>query len=143
MFFDADEGVLVYLENVKVSDPRFTLTGAKELKIFFDREQTQNNAASEKTAGLGANFGDVKKLIATGAVRILQKGVGGKEPVEASGALLNYNIQNREIIISGGFPWVKQGNLSPAPSPPTSPSASSTTAPSPPVATGKWAAISS
>ncbi len=111
MFFDAEEGVLVYLKNVKVTDPRFTLTGANELKIFFDKKPVKNDADPEKAAGIGANFGDVKKLLATGAVRILQKGVAGKEPVEASGAILNYNIKSGEIIISDGFPWVKQGKF--------------------------------
>ena len=111
MFFDAEEGVLVYLKNVKVTDPRFTLTGANELKIFFDKKPEKEEADPKKSAGLGANFGDVKKLLATGAVKILQKGVAGKEPVEASGALLNYDIMSGEIIISGGYPWVKQGKF--------------------------------
>lgn len=109
MYFDAEEGVLVYLKNVRVTDPRFSLSGANELKIFFDKKPGQEKAEPKKAAGPVANFGDVKKLLATGAVKILQKSVGGKEPVEASGALLTYNVQSGEIIISGGFPWVKQG----------------------------------
>ncbi len=111
MFFDANEGVLVYLKNVRVTDPRFTLSGASELKIFFDKKPDEPKAKEEKGVGPTANFGDVKKLIATGAVRILQKSVGGKEPVEASGGLLTYNIKNGEIIISERFPWVKQGKI--------------------------------
>ena len=38
MYFDADEGVLVYLKNVTVKDPRFDLSGANELKIFFEKK---------------------------------------------------------------------------------------------------------
>ena len=109
MYFDAEEGVLVYLKNVRVKDPRFTLDGANELKIFFDKKKPAEKKPKEaKGAGPTANFGDVKKLIATGAVKILQKGVDGKAPVEASGALLNYDVQSGEIIISGGYPWVRQ-----------------------------------
>ena len=111
MFFDANEGVLVYLKNVRVTDPRFTLSGASELKIFFDKKPDDKTAKEGKSVGPAANFGDVKKLIATGAVRILQKSVGGKEPVEASGGLLTYNIKSGEIIISERFPWVKQGKF--------------------------------
>jgi lipopolysaccharide export system protein LptA len=105
MYFDSDEGVLVYLKNVKVADPRFNLSGAEQLKVFFDKKPEKEGKAQ---AGPG-NFGDVKKLVANGAVRILQKGVGGKEPVEASGGLLTYNIKSGEIIISERFPWVRQG----------------------------------
>ena len=38
MYFDPDEGVLVYLKNVTVKDPRFDLSGANELKIFFGKK---------------------------------------------------------------------------------------------------------
>lgn len=116
MYFDADAGVLVYLENVKVVDPRFNLSGAKELKVFFDKKPGDKKAATKNEGGMNlsgttANFGDVQKLVANGAVRILQKGVAGKEPVEASGAVLTYNVPKGEIIINGGYPWVKQGSF--------------------------------
>jgi len=41
-FFDSKEGLLVFLKNVVVADPRFSLTGADEVKVFFDsREETE------------------------------------------------------------------------------------------------------
>jgi len=114
MYFDSEEGVLVYLKNVTVTDPRFNLSGASELKVFFDKPEPKEKPATEKeeSGGLGptANFGDVKKLVASGAVKILQKSVGGKDPVEASGAILTYDVPKGEIIINGGYPWVKQGS---------------------------------
>lgn len=110
MYFDADEGVLVYLGNVKVTDPRFNLSGAQQLKVFFEKkpEKKEVKKKSKEPAGMG-NFGDVQKIIAEGAVRIDQKGVNGKEPIQASGRILTYNIPTGEIIIHGGYPWVKQG----------------------------------
>jgi lipopolysaccharide export system protein LptA len=124
MYFDAEEGVLVYLKNVSVSDPRFTLKGADELKVFFDKKDPKKTAPTEKkeddknkavkkpeASGPAANFGDVKKLIATGTVHFVQKSVGGKEPVEASGGILTYDVPKEEIIISQRYPWVKQGNF--------------------------------
>lgn len=113
MFFDAEEGVLVYLKNVTVTDPRFTLNGANELKVFFDKKETPKGEEKDgkESKSPEASFGDVRKLVATGAVRILQKGVAGKEPVEASGAILTYDIASEEIIISGGYPWVLQGDF--------------------------------
>lgn len=129
MYFDAEAGVLVYLKNVTVNDPRFTLTGADELKVFFDKKEPKKPAPTDKKegdkkeadkkevtkkpepAGPAANFGDVKKLIATGTVRFVQKGVAGKDPVEASGGILTYDVPKGEIIISQRYPWVKQGNF--------------------------------
>lgn len=114
MYFDADAGVFVYLKNVRVADPRFALSGANELKIFLGKkpeENTEKPTAPEKPAtGLGAKFGDVERIVATGAVRILQKQPeAGKEPVEASGAIFTYHTGSGEIVLSGGYPWVKQG----------------------------------
>lgn len=128
MYFDAEAGVLVYLKNVTVNDPRFTLTGADELKVFFDKKEPKKTTpenkkgegekkdpkdATKKPGAIGptANFGDVKKLIATGTVRLVQKGVAGKEAVEASGGILTYDVPKGEIIISQRYPWVKQGNF--------------------------------
>lgn len=114
MYFDAEAGVLVYLKNVRVSDPRFDLAGADELKVFFDQKESKKPAAGSKKSeisGPAANFGDVKKLIATGTVRFVQKSVAGKEPVEASGGILTYDVPKGEIIISQRYPWVKQGKF--------------------------------
>ena len=33
----------------------------------------------------------------------------GKEPIEASGAIFTYHLKTGQIILSGGYPWVKQG----------------------------------
>lgn len=139
MYFDAEAGVLVYLKNVTVTDPRFTLSGIDELKIFFAKKDPKKPAGSDKSKdgikepapndskkpetdkkdtgkkpeaiGPAANFGDVQKLIATGTVRLVQKGVGGEEPVEASGGLFVYDVPKGEIIISQRYPWVKKGNF--------------------------------
>lgn len=114
MYFDADEGILVYLKNVKVTDPRFNLSGASQLKVFFEKKpekkpEKQDAKDKAKEPGGMGNFGDVQKLVAEGAVLIDQKGVGGKDAVQASGRILTYNIPTGEIIIHGGYPWVKQG----------------------------------
>ncbi|MBC7980213.1 MAG: hypothetical protein H7Y36_06595 [Armatimonadetes bacterium] len=116
MYFDANAGVLVYLNNVRVTDPRFTLTGANELKVFFTKKPEDKPKVSKKKndleiGGGTTNFSEVERIVATGAVRLLQKGVAGKEPVEASGGILTYNIPKGEIIISERFPWVKQGTF--------------------------------
>jgi hypothetical protein len=114
MYFDADAGVFVYLKNVRVADPRFSLTGANELKIHLAKKPEEPAAdkpeADKPSMGLGAKFGEVERIVATGAVRILQKQPqAGKEPVEASGAIFSYHTGSGDIVLTGGFPWVKQG----------------------------------
>lgn len=123
MYFDADAGVLVYLKNVTVNDPRYNLSGADELKIFFAKkpvEPKKEGAApgpekpdDKQDAGLGgeigAKFGDVERIVATGAVRLDQKPEPGKEPIKASGRVFTYNLKEDLIILSGGYPWFTQG----------------------------------
>lgn len=108
MYFDAEKGILVYMGNVRVTDPRFGLSGANELKIFFEKE-AKGQANDEKGDRPGVDLGNVQRLVAEGAVVIDQKPVGGKDPVKASGRVLTYNVASGEIIIHGGFPWVQQG----------------------------------
>jgi hypothetical protein len=118
MYFDPDEGVLVYLKNVTVKDPRFNLSGANELKIFFGKKPAKEAKEGDKPEpkkdkpknGLGAGFGEVERIVATGAVLIEQKPTAAdKEPIKASGAIFSYNLKADQIIIQGGFPWVLQG----------------------------------
>ncbi len=123
MYFDADAGVLVYLKNVTVKDPRYDLTGADELKIFFEKKPVEpkkegaapdpEKSSDKKEPGIGgdvgAKFGEVERIVATGAVRLDQKPTPGKEPIKASGRIFTYNLKEDLIIISRGFPWFTQG----------------------------------
>jgi lipopolysaccharide export system protein LptA len=120
MYFDPDEGVFVYMKNVTVKDPRFNLSGANEVKIFFGKKPAKNTSkptenkksdTSKIGGNIGANLGDVERIVATGAVLIEQKATSGdKEPIKASGAIFTYHIKEDQITISGGFPWVLQGS---------------------------------
>jgi hypothetical protein len=123
LFFDSEKGILVYLKNVRLTDPRFTMTGADELKIFLEKKPAAKPDKSPTPApdgkpdksqpdllgGASASFGDVEHIIANGRILVKHKSDDGKPPVEASAALLNYNAKTGEIILSGGYPWVRQG----------------------------------
>jgi len=116
MYFDAEEGILVYLKNVTVTDPRFDLSGANELKVFFEKNPvtTATKPADKEPKGafgnVGTNFGEVERIVATGAVFLKQNATqDNKPPIEASGAIFTYQVKTGEIILSGGYPWVKQG----------------------------------
>jgi hypothetical protein len=116
MYFDAEKCLLVYLKNVTVADPRFSLDGASEIKIFFEKKPEKPRAEPKPDAkpvpgGMDVKIGDVERVIATGAVHILQKPEGNNEAIEAAGALFTYNFKTGEIILSGGKPWVKKGGM--------------------------------
>lgn len=116
MHFNAEEGVFVYMKNVRVDDPRFKMTGANELKIFLEKrpegkEQEKKEGQDKGDLGLGKKFGKVERVLATGAIQVDQKSVNGKDPIKASGAVFNYNIKNDLVTVSGGYPWVVQGGL--------------------------------
>ena len=118
------------MKNVTVRDPRFDLSGANELKVFFGkkppREETKDKTTPDETKdktskeefaksglgmGFGANFGDVERIVATGAVLLDQKPAKeGDAPIKASAAIFSYNIKADQIIMSGGFPWVIKGS---------------------------------
>ena len=127
MYFDSTNGVLVYLRDVKVVDPRFDLSGADEVKVFFEKkpetpspqpakdpkksdQKTTDKDKDDLNMAPKGGFGNAEKIVATGAVRVLQKSVEkGKEPVEASAGVLVYDVKTGDITLSGRYPWVMQG----------------------------------
>jgi lipopolysaccharide export system protein LptA len=115
MYFDPDQGVFVFLKNVRISDPRFSMSGANELKIFLGKKASAPSAkgAAPKVAGgaVTERFDDVERIIATGAIVIDQKAAEGRESIKASGALFHYNVKDDLVILSGGYPWVVQGGI--------------------------------
>ena len=128
VFFDSQTGMLVFLEDVKVDHPQFALTGADEVKVFFeqkkqkqrkkgqaDEDAAKNAAARENEtkdqkkgdamAGIG-EFGDPQRIIATGAVVVERKAQGDERKVQASGRQMVMDLSSQELIIRGGQPWV-------------------------------------
>lgn len=132
MYFNSEEGVLVYLDNVTVEDPRLKMKGADEIKVFFSRKEDNKGATKEGEGGADpkegeagkdgkddkpeavADLGKLKRIVATG--RILFEGKPDPKkrdepPVMAYGAVFTYNVETGEIILSGDKPWVRQGGL--------------------------------
>lgn len=108
MYFDPQEGVFVYLKNVQVKDPRFSLTGANELKIFLEEKPAKDGAKKDTKK---MNFGEVTRITASGALVFEQKPDGGGDPIRASGAFFSYEVKAEQVVLSGGYPWVVQGGL--------------------------------
>lgn len=106
IYFDSNAGLLVFLRDVEVDHPEFTLEGADEVKVFFEQEEGEA-PAEEEEGGLGsANFGDPSKIIATGVLVLERKTQGEDRPVKASGRQMVYDLGSEELIIRGGEPWI-------------------------------------
>lgn len=115
LYMDPEAGVLVYLKNVVIKDPRFNLSGANEVKIFLAKKAPPaapdpQNPAPPKPDKPDSGFGDPERIVASGAIVIDQKGVDGKSPIKASAALFSYDIKEDIIVLSGGQPWFVQGS---------------------------------
>lgn len=108
MYFDPEQGVFVYLKNVKVKDPRFSLTGANELKIFLEEKPAKDG---DKKDAKKMNLGEVTRITASGALVFEQKADGKDDPIRASGAFFSYEVKSEQVVLSGGYPWVVQGGL--------------------------------
>ncbi len=113
MYFDSDEGVVVFTKNVKVKDPRFHLSADDQVKIFLAKKPTQEVKKDKLTPEKSSmksrfgDFGDPERMVATGAVLFEQMKTNSvKEPIRASGAIFTYNTKEDLVTISGGFPWV-------------------------------------
>lgn len=117
-YVDADAGVLVYLKNVTVSDSRFELSADIDLKVFLEKKPRAEPApdakgkpaADDAFGAAGPGFGEVQRIVATGAVHLKQKNPNkGEAALEARGALFSYDVNTGEILISGGYPWFSKG----------------------------------
>jgi len=149
IYFDANEGILAYLKNIRLADPRFRLTCSQELKVFLDKKpaapkatipkpsepkqtdipETKNPEATgsktdstinpdnpkttttqdskkKKDGALTDSFGDVKRIIAIGSVKLVRKDEKGKTYI-ASGETASYNAKSGTMILRGGFPRIQ------------------------------------
>lgn len=105
MFLDVDKGQVVYLKNIVVKHPEFTLHCAGELKIFLDQKEFA--PGEEKPAGPEA-FGDIKNLVATGGVKIVRNNDKGQALI-ATADTASHDIKSGDTVLRGGFPMVQQG----------------------------------
>jgi hypothetical protein len=123
MYFNGKEGLLVFLQNVTLDDPRLTMSGADDVKVFFAKkpeeekpkdETTKPDAAAEPEdklglGGLAGNLGKPERVIATGSLYFKEKPKEGQDaPIEATCKMITYNMESGELILSGS-PVVKQG----------------------------------
>ena len=115
-YFDVRGGVVVLMGGVVVDDPAFKASGIDKLEMVFKKKEKPPEDGSGKPAAKW----ELQRLVATGAVRFIEKLDEKREddpdaepPVEASGALFTYELSpDKEpdiATLSGGRPWIKRG----------------------------------
>ncbi|MGB6223368.1 MAG: hypothetical protein WBG04_20230 [Haloferula sp.] len=121
IYFDSENALLVFLKNVKARHPEFTLDGADEVKVFFDKKKdkagnSEPEKIDEEEAGKllgGSSFGDPSKIVATGTIVIEKiKTDPGDKSAKASGRQIVYDFKTNEVIIRGGQPWIISDSVS-------------------------------
>lgn len=110
MYFDSEKGLLVYLNNVHLVHPDFTMDCDNQLKIYLeaDEEKKAQRAKAqaekkEKESGFGnmnMDFSGIKTLSADGNIRLTGKDKEGK-PFKANAEKLTYNDKTGEAILTG------------------------------------------
>jgi hypothetical protein len=119
-YFDSEAGIIVFLKEVSVDHPEFTLTGADEVKVFMEKNapekpnqpkpdpanKDKDGKAEEEIFG-GAEFGDPSRIVATGAVVVKRKTPNpGDKKAQASGREMIMDLKTDDLIIRGGRPWI-------------------------------------
>lgn len=112
MYLDSEKGLLVYLNNVHLVHPDFTMDCDNQLKIYLevDEEKKAKRAkdqaekkGKEKESGFGnmnMDYSGIKTLSADGNIRLTGKDKEGK-PFKANAEKLTYNDKTGEIILTG------------------------------------------
>lgn len=138
LFFDGDAGVLVYLDNIRLTNPEFNLNCRDQLKVFLEvkeekpaakdaKEAAGNKAAAPATEHPpatkppkpakepgadqlfgGGRFGNLRQIIASGDVRVTRKDAQGRQATATADSAV-YDAINGDIILRGGFPTLRQG----------------------------------
>ena len=105
LYLDTREGHIVYLKDVKVQHPRFRIESDNELKIFLEKKSAVPSGPSA--------FSDITHVVASGRVRLVQEDPGaGRPPLTATAQHVILDVENSNIILSGGTPSVSQGENS-------------------------------
>lgn len=109
LYFDAREGHIVYLKDVKVQHPQFRIQADDEIKIFLGRKP---EASAGDLAGPEA-FSDVDHVVASGRVRLVREDPDGKRAaVTATAQHVILDVATANIILRGGTPTISQGDNS-------------------------------
>lgn len=105
LYFDAKQGVLVYLDNIRLNNKTFKMSCKDELKVYTEpKKESSDKKASPKK---DSNNDKVKKIIATGQVVLSGKDAKGS-PYLAHADEAHYDAKTETFILRGGYPSIQQ-----------------------------------
>ncbi len=116
VFFDMEQGLLVYMKNVTLTHPRVSLQCEGPLKIYLDQKDPKEQKApapeKEKSKselampnGGNFNFDSLKKASASGKVVVHYTDENGAKST-AKAEKISYDATTGEIILAGGYPSI-------------------------------------
>ena len=135
IYFDTDTGILAYLKNIRLTEPRFKMSCSDELKVFLDKktDKKPNKKTDSKTGKteklekkaplvkthkkepkktnedeLANSFGDLKRIVAIGKVRVVRKDEKGQTYI-ATAETASYNAKTGDMILRGNKPRIQVG----------------------------------
>jgi lipopolysaccharide export system protein LptA len=107
IYFDAKDGHIVYLGEIEITEPRFSIFAKDELKVFLRRK---SNPGEEQLEGPEA-WSDVDHIVASGEVTLVRNDPGGKRaPVTAKAEHAVFNVRTSDLLLQGGTPAIRQGS---------------------------------
>lgn len=114
LYFDSDEGVLVFMRNVSVRNPSLNLDCNNQLKVYMEKtsqsQKKSENAAEKSSAGMpNVNFKDARLVTADGNVVLRRLDEQGRWMM-ARGEKMTYNVKTQETIMTGGKLSLTYGN---------------------------------
>ena len=106
IYFDAKDGHIVYLKDVQIVHPQFTIGAKEEIKVFLERK----SEAREKELGGLESFSKVAHVVASGGVTLLRNDPAGERaPITATAQHAIFNVESADILLKDGTPTIRQG----------------------------------
>ncbi len=113
VFFDMEQGLLVYMKNVSLTHPRVSLQCEGPLKIYLTQKEQKAPAPKKEKSGPeltmpnGGNFDfdSLKKASASGKVVVHYTDEKGAKST-AKAEKITYDATTGEIILAGGYPTI-------------------------------------
>jgi lipopolysaccharide export system protein LptA len=107
IYFDAKDGHIVYLGDIHLADPRFSMSAKKEIKIFLRKK---DNATADQLVG-PESWGEVDRVVASGEVTFSRMDPAGlRAPITAKAEHVVFNLRSADVLLKGGSPTIQQGD---------------------------------
>lgn len=115
LYFDMEEGVLVFIREVRLRNPTMSLDCDNQLKVFLEKRDFEERKKGEKAASsldnVNVDFSDARLITADGNVILRRLDAQGRW-MEARGEKMSYDVKTKETILTGGRLFLSYGDSS-------------------------------